>query len=451
TLANNALEVTAAILDRAPDVGVVYGDYLVIDTEDRVQGLGIRCNIPYSQDRLLIDFMTFQFRLLRRELFDRVGGIDLEFRSAEDYDLCLKLSEITNFDRVRQPLYHYRAHAQSISQSTQSEQLEYSVKAIGNALLRRGLSDSFHLHVTPQGQFQLLPQATSIHNSPQPEIAAFPNLTAVVIETGIETIAAELKIRTHKSISLALNSFPKVSCVMVTKDRLEFVKQAIFCFGRQTYPDRELVIIDNSSNNEIAEYLDRSPYPQIAYYRYPSPDLSLGELRNLSIAKATGDYIAQWDDDDLYDPLRLELQMAAIAMLKVDCCFLDSLYLWWPHQQRLARSFTRLWEGTIVCSKEVFPIYPKLQRGEDSSVTDLLIANYRIVALNRPDLYIYGCHQQNTWDSEHFDIHWQGAQAKFTGDDCDLMLQKLAQRLPIENYLTLLSPRGDGTKSVYAD
>ena len=436
TLAGNAFEVTAAILDRAPNVGVVYSDYVVIDTEDRVQGLGIRCNIPYSQDRLLIDFMTFQFRLLRRELFDRVGGIDLEFRSAEDYDLCLKLSEITNFHHLRQPLYHYRFHSDSISQSTQQEQIESSAKAVNNALDRRGLADRYYLHVTPAGQFQLLLKNTSFNIQEGIAGDESSDLGVVVLEKGKEIITAKIKNR-----AIAIGSLPKVSCVTVTKDRLEFVKSSIGCFLQQTYPEKELVIIDNSTNDDLAEFIARSPHPQISYYRCPSQSLSLGELRNISIARATGDYIAQWDDDDLSDPLRLELQMTAIDTLKVNCCFLDSLYVWWPHQHKIARSFTRLWENTIVCHQEAFPIYPKLQLGEDTKVTDLLIANYRVVALNRPELYIYGCHQQNTCNSEHFDIHWQGAQARFIDNDYVLMLQKLAQRLPIDNYLqSLQSP-----------
>src|SRR2546423_9871280 len=96
--------------------------------------IGQRCLIPYSKERLLVDFMTFQFRLVRRSCFDAVGGYDESFVSAEDYDLCLKLSEITQFAHIQRPLYLYRVHRQSMSQQSRLAQIEQSKRAIADAL-----------------------------------------------------------------------------------------------------------------------------------------------------------------------------------------------------------------------------------------------------------------------------------------------------------------------------
>jgi GT2 family glycosyltransferase len=52
--------------------------------------------------------MTFHFRLMRRSVFDQVGGISGALDYVEDYDLCLRLSEVTEIRRVREPLYYYR-------------------------------------------------------------------------------------------------------------------------------------------------------------------------------------------------------------------------------------------------------------------------------------------------------------------------------------------------------
>jgi glycosyltransferase involved in cell wall biosynthesis len=114
-LAPEALWETAAVLDSQPNVGMVYTDYLVIDEVGEIKGLGKRCQIPYSKDRLLVDFMTFHFRLMRREVYDAVGGIDPEFKAAQDYDLCLRLSEVTEVVQVKKPLYLYRNHQDNIS------------------------------------------------------------------------------------------------------------------------------------------------------------------------------------------------------------------------------------------------------------------------------------------------------------------------------------------------
>ncbi|MDY6896854.1 MAG: glycosyltransferase, partial [Cyanobacteriota bacterium] len=61
-IAPTALAETAKILDNNPEIGLVYTDYLLIDKDNKVLGEGTRCQIPYSKDRLLVDFMTFHFR-----------------------------------------------------------------------------------------------------------------------------------------------------------------------------------------------------------------------------------------------------------------------------------------------------------------------------------------------------------------------------------------------------
>jgi glycosyltransferase involved in cell wall biosynthesis len=154
-LANTALEATAAVLDAKPEVGLVYTEYMTMDAQGRVGQKGKRCQIPYSPERMLVDYMIFHFRLFRRSIYDQVGGFDPAFESAEDYDLCLRLSEVTQIEQVKQPLYYYRVHADSISVQGEVEQIRASQRAINNALKRRGLDDRYELHVRIVGQFSL--------------------------------------------------------------------------------------------------------------------------------------------------------------------------------------------------------------------------------------------------------------------------------------------------------
>lgn len=156
-LAATALEQTAAVLDTHPHIGMVYTDYIDIDENGNFLQKGDRCRIPYSRDRLLTDFVTFHFRLLRRDVFDRAGGIDPAFEYAEDYDLCLRLSEITEIYHLPQPLYCYRLHRDNTSWRHQNLQIARSKKAVENALERRHLSDTLKLDVV-DGQFLLRPR-----------------------------------------------------------------------------------------------------------------------------------------------------------------------------------------------------------------------------------------------------------------------------------------------------
>ncbi|MBG1239899.1 CHAT domain-containing protein [Nostoc sp. NZL] len=156
-LAPTALAQTATALNRHPETGFVYTDYLNIDPDGKVLGYGDRCSIPYSQENLLVNFMTFHFRLMRRSVYDQVGGVNESFSGcAYDYDLCLRLSEVAQVHRVQEPLYLYRIHSQSISVSRRTEQVLWSQKAIAQALWRRGLADKLEIDVElPAGRFIL--------------------------------------------------------------------------------------------------------------------------------------------------------------------------------------------------------------------------------------------------------------------------------------------------------
>ncbi|MGI8499684.1 MAG: glycosyltransferase, partial [Hassallia sp.] len=156
-LASTALAETAAVLNRYPKTGFVYTDYLNIDQEGKVIGYGHRCSIPYSKEGLLVDFMTFHFRLMRRSVYDQVGGVNSSFYScAYDYDLCLRFSEVAQVRRVKKPLYLYRIHSQSISATRKTQQILSSKQMIAQALERRGLANKYQIDVElSNGRFLL--------------------------------------------------------------------------------------------------------------------------------------------------------------------------------------------------------------------------------------------------------------------------------------------------------
>jgi glycosyltransferase involved in cell wall biosynthesis len=152
-LAPTALEETVAVLEENPTVGMVYTDYQVIDASDRIIGFGNRCLIPYS--KVLPDFKIFQFRLIRRSVFERSGGIDESFRCAENYDLCLHIAELTEVRHIPKPLYFYRIHEDSVSQNMDAGQIHFNRDAVSRNLEWRGLSDRFELDPQIRSRFSL--------------------------------------------------------------------------------------------------------------------------------------------------------------------------------------------------------------------------------------------------------------------------------------------------------
>jgi glycosyltransferase involved in cell wall biosynthesis len=159
----------------------------------------------------------------------------------------------------------------------------------------------------------------------------------------------------------------------------------------------------------------------------------LGELRNEAVDRATGPYVCQWDDDDLYDPERVETQMAAILALGADACFLARERLWWPARRKLAISCARVWEGSMVCAKDRLPRYPALRRGEDTPVAEGVVRGCRVVSVDAPELYTYVCHGSNTFDESHFAEHFDVATEIWAEPGAYVeRLQAMATRLPIE-------------------
>src|SRR5438477_398142 len=75
--------------------------------------------------------------------------------AAPDYDLCLRLSEVTHFAHLPRPLYLYRIHDDTISINGRLNQIMKSKQAIANALARRGMDREYDVDVELVGKFKL--------------------------------------------------------------------------------------------------------------------------------------------------------------------------------------------------------------------------------------------------------------------------------------------------------
>lgn len=101
-------------------------------------GIVPMCNYKYSKEALLSIFMTFHFRLFRTSLWSQIKTLS-PTTNAWDYDLSLRLSEITNIIHIKKPLYNWRIHKGNIHKN--KDQIRKDLKIIkNNAKLRRGLN-----------------------------------------------------------------------------------------------------------------------------------------------------------------------------------------------------------------------------------------------------------------------------------------------------------------------
>jgi glycosyltransferase involved in cell wall biosynthesis len=91
----------------------------------------------------------------------------------------------------------------------------------------------------------------------------------------------------------------RISVITPTRNRDDRLRTMYRCFAQQTWPDRELLILDDSP--QPSPFFTKLSDPQVIYRHLTQP-LVLGEKRNRLVAYSSGDFIAHFDDDDLYAP-----------------------------------------------------------------------------------------------------------------------------------------------------
>lgn len=123
---------------------------------------------------------------------------------------------------------------------------------------------------------------------------------------------------------------PLVSCIMPTHNRRRYVPQAIRYFQRQTYPHRELLILDDGPD-AIQDLVPDDP--QIRYLRLPRK-LTIGAKRNRACEEARGSFIAHWDDDDWAAPARLAVQVDHLRRTGAAVCGLREVLFYDPARRQ---------------------------------------------------------------------------------------------------------------------
>lgn len=272
-------------------------------------------------------------------------------------------------------------------------------------------------------------------NGSSPDVSVSSTAAFTLSDGGRNVATGQVEVDPHRCWEAG--GVPLVSCLMVTRDRPRLAARAVECFLAQSYPNRELIVVDGGESDELKQGIDAICYPPIKLHRQQQGARSVGELRNLAVEKSAGQYLCSWDDDDLHDPDRLSVQMAVTTALGAQACFLSRLQLWWPARRALAVSTRRMWEGTMICRKDTMAAYPHLHRGEDPPVAYRLWRTSRVVLLDEPRLYTYVFHGANTIGEAQFAQHCAAATQEWTGDAYGQRLAVLGARVPIDTEVRI--------------
>jgi glycosyltransferase involved in cell wall biosynthesis len=193
---------------------------------------------------------------------------------------------------------------------------------------------------------------------------------------------------------------------MVTANRKALARRAVHCFTRQSYANRELVVIDDGEE-DLSELLEAIPPDRLIYRRIPrAAENVLGRLRNVALDTARGALMAQWDDDDWYHPDRLIHQVAAILGGADACCLAGTLMHLddpaWFHRPYVGLLKDGV-PGSIVHRRDPAIRYPEQRRAEDSRFLDAWLERpYAQLSRDHAHLFIRCFHGANTWEQRHF-------------------------------------------------
>ncbi|MBD2488092.1 glycosyltransferase [Aulosira sp. FACHB-615] len=256
-LTPDALYEVALLLNQHPDADMIYSD------EDKMAENG-KLQDPFFKpdwcpDSFLSRMYTCHLATYRRELVEKIGGFRIGYEGSQDYDLVLRLTEkTTRIFHIPKILYHWRIHPQSAA--SKADQKPYAViaaeKALADALVRRG-------------------------------------------EDGRVTEAKSLA--GHHIIRYTIKDYKLVSIIIPTRDLGNTLDKCLTSiFEKTTYPNYEIILIDNGSEEEntfriFSKWQQKEPN-RFQCHRLDIP-FNYSRINNYAVNQAKGDYLLFLNND----------------------------------------------------------------------------------------------------------------------------------------------------------
>jgi glycosyltransferase involved in cell wall biosynthesis len=197
-----------------------------------------------------------------------------------------------------------------------------------------------------------------------------------------------------------------VSAIMPTRGRPDFAQAALRCFVEQTWVEKELIVLDDAKQPSFPDGLALDD-GSVQYHRVAG--LEIGAKRNICCARASGDIIMHWDDDDYSNPFRMGDQVWRLAQSgKAVTGYCSMRFTDGPRAWLFSRPDFAL--GTSLCYRrdwwEQHP-FPAVQVGEDGAFVDAAKAAKQLVVADAGDLMHATIHAGNTSPRQLSGSNWK--------------------------------------------
>lgn len=140
-----------------------------------------------------------------------------------------------------------------------------------------------------------------------------------------------------------------ITVITPTYNRAQYLSQAVDSVMAQTYTDWELLVVDDNKPDSEArkattEVMSHYSDPRIHYIQNKR-NMGGAAARNVGIFQAKGEYIAFLDDDDMYLPDRLEIQLKQMLEHDWDVSVMDGATYNFVTGEKLAERHQQLRNG----------------------------------------------------------------------------------------------------------
>jgi len=124
---------------------------------------------------------------------------------------------------------------------------------------------------------------------------------------------------------------PEISVVIPTRNRRRLLTLALASVLDQQGVRLEVIVVDEASMDDTAEMVRSIADPRVRLVRH---DVALGKsaARNRGISESVGDWIAFLDDDDVWAPDKLRLQLQALREVERDWAYTGAVNITDDHR-----------------------------------------------------------------------------------------------------------------------
>ncbi|MGK2938830.1 MAG: glycosyltransferase family 2 protein [Solirubrobacteraceae bacterium] len=123
-----------------------------------------------------------------------------------------------------------------------------------------------------------------------------------------------------------MSSPATITVIIPSRNRPHYVRRAVRSVLAQTYSDWRLIVIDDASDTPVSSALLGTDDPRVAIRRLDAPG-GVSRARNVGIDESSTPWIAFLDDDDLWAPEKLELQLRAAREAGATMVFSAGIYV----------------------------------------------------------------------------------------------------------------------------